>query len=125
MSQENPTGLITLTAGAAIKRFRRVMLSSGKLAAAGATDRDIGTLEHESFADGDLRTVKLANFPGTRRMVAAGAIAVGAEVFTAADGKVDDVGGAGTYRIGWAVTEASADLDIIEVAIEHYELQAA
>jgi hypothetical protein len=112
MSQyvESPTK--AFTAGAAIGPFLRVKLSSGKLAAAVATDVEIGTTERASFADGDIVAVRLRTAQGTRKMVAAGAITAGNPVYAAAAGKID---AAGTVYCGTALEEATADNDVIEV----------
>jgi hypothetical protein len=113
MSQYVETALRAFTAGAAIAKYLRVKLSSGKLAVAGATDVGLGTLEDASFADGDVRAVRLRSAQGTVKMVAAGAISAGADVWAAASGKVNDVGGA-VYE-GVALDAAAADGDVIEV----------
>ncbi len=123
MSQENPAGLIQLTAAAAIKRFRRVTLNTaGKLVAAAATERGIGTLEHESFADGDDRTVRANNVTGSRRCVSAAAASIGQDAYTAADGKVSPTAAAGSFRVGTYLSAASADLDIVEILWEEPEV---
>lgn len=117
MPGQNDTGVITMTAGAAIAQYLRVKITAGKLAVAGVNDRELGTLEEASFADGDVRAVRLRNSGGTRKMVANAALAVGAEVFTAAAGKV----GASistAYREGIALTASAADGDLIEVAVD-------
>lgn len=117
MPGTNPTGLLTFTAGAAIGQYLRVKLSAGKLAVAVAADGpgvELGTMEEASFADGDIRAVRARNFPGTRKMVANAAVAVGAQVFTAAAGKVGATA-IGSFREGIALTTAAADGDIIEV----------
>lgn len=101
------------TAGAALEADRRVKLASGKLAYAGADDVELGTLETASFADGDVRTVNLNTGQGTVRMIAAAAISAGADVYGAANGKVNDTGG--SVYIGVALTAATADGDVIEV----------
>ena len=103
----------TFVASAAIDQFLRVKLSSGQLAAAGADDIDIGTLEEEAFASGDVRAVRLASATGTRKMVASEAISLGAKVYGAASGKIADTGSGRT--IGIALEAATADGDIIEV----------
>jgi hypothetical protein len=54
--------------------------------------------------------------PGTVKMRANAAIAVGAPVYTAAAGKVSPTYGATLFLVGRAVTAAAADGDIIEVA---------
>lgn len=115
MSQFVDTGSKTFTAGAAIAKDLRVTLTSGKLAVAGLAVKEIGTLEEASFADLDVRSVRLRTAAGTTKMVAAGAIAVGAEVHTAASGKVNDTATATSYLVGTALEAASADGDVIEV----------
>ena len=115
MSQYVETPCRTFEAGAAIARYLRVKLSSGVLAVAAATDPDIGTIERETFADGDLAPVRLRNAQGTRKMVAAGAITLHANVYGAAGGKVDDVENENFY--GMALEAATADGDVIEVLL--------
>lgn len=117
MSQfiDGPTG--NFVAGVAIAQFLRVKLVAGKLAISGAgvTDagNDLGEITQAAFADGDVRAVRFRNSAGTRKMVAAGPIVQGADVFGAAGGKVDDA--ASGTAIGIALEAASADGDIIEV----------
>ena len=103
------------TAGAAIAKHLRVKLSSGKLAVAGLADKEIGTLEEASFADGDVRTVRLRTAEGTIKMVAAEAMSAGAAVYTAASGKVADTATATSYLVGTTLEAATADGDVIEV----------
>jgi hypothetical protein len=105
----------TFTAGAAIAENLRVYLSSSKLAAAGATQIDIGTMTRASLADGDLIAVRLCNAAGTTKMVAAAAISADAIVYTAAAGKVNDEQATGASRVGIAITAATNDGDVIEV----------
>lgn len=102
------------TAGAAIAKHLRVKLSSGKLAAAGIADKEIGTLIEASFADLDVRPVRLRTAQGTTKFVANAALAVGADVYTAASGKV---GASATtaFYIGVALSASGADGDVIEV----------
>lgn len=107
----------TFKAGVAIGRFLRVKLSSSKLAIAGIGDAStatVGTTEREAFAANDQVAVRLDNAQGTRKCVAAGAIAADAIVYSAANGKVNDVS-TGANRVGIALNAAGADGDIIEV----------
>lgn len=115
MSQYNETGLKNFTAGAAIAMHTIVKLSSNKLAAAGVGDRPIGTLEEASTADGDVRTVRLWNVPGTRKMIASGAISLHALVYLAADGKVTATSGGDMIGIALEAATTSGGGDIIEV----------
>ena len=117
--QENPSGLLRYVAGGAIKQFRRVALNTaGTLVAAAAYQAGLGTLQQEASADGDARTVKLNNVVGSRFAVSAAAAAVGADAYTAADGKVSPVAAAGCFYVGKYRTAASADLDLVEIAWE-------
>lgn len=113
MSQYVENSRKAFTAGAAIAQYLRVKLSAGKLAAAGVGDQCIGTLDEASFADGDVKNVRLRNTPGTVKMVAAGAITAGAQVFAAASGKIDDTPNA--FPEGIALEAAANNGDIIEV----------
>jgi len=108
---ETPTR--TFTAGGALAADRRVVLSSGVLAYAGINDVGLGTLEVDTFASGDVAAVRLNNAQGTQRFVALAAISIGADVYGAANGKVNDVGG-GAY-IGVALSAASGDGAVLEV----------
>lgn len=102
----------TFEAGAAISQYLRVVLSSGVLAAASASQKMLGTLEEESFASGDIRAVRLRNAQGSRFMVASEAITSGNYVYAAASGKV---AADGSVVEGIAMQAAAADGDIIEV----------
>lgn len=107
------SGSITFTAGAALARGIRVVLSSGKLAAAGASAVELGTVESATLADGDVVAVCPRNVDGTVYMVAAEALSVGDSVYADADGKV---GATNTNPlIGVALEAAGADGDLIEV----------
>lgn len=79
---------ITLQAGGAIAPHTRVVMSGGKLAAAGAADREVGTLKDRALADLDLVGVYAANAGGVYPMVAAGAISQHARIYPAAAGRV-------------------------------------
>lgn len=112
MSQFVDVGCKAFTNGAtAIDRYLRVKLSSGVLALAG-DEPDIGVTSRrvEASVPGD---VILRSKPGTTPMVAAKAIAAGDVVYSAADGKVTDAGGA--ERIGVALDAATGDGAVIEV----------
>src|SRR4051812_36234135 len=114
MSQFVDVGHKAFTAGAAIARYLRVKLSSGKLAAAGLTDYELGVLRDASFADGDVRDVVLRTKPGRVIMVANAAIPAGVLVYTAASGKISPTNATGSILIGRALEAATADGDLIE-----------
>lgn len=115
MSQYVETPTKAFTAGAALGKHTLVKLSSSKLAAAGLAEEPIGVLEDESFADGDVRAVRLLSATGTIKCKAANAITEGAVVYGRASGLVDDASGSSAIRIGIALEAATATNDIIEV----------
>jgi CMP-2-keto-3-deoxyoctulosonic acid synthetase len=112
MHVHNPNPVKTYPAGAVMGNHLRVVLSSGQLALASNTQRELGVLNRRVLEVGEDAPVILRNAQGTVPMVAAGAIALGAEVFAAANGKV---AATGTVSIGTAETAAAADNDFIEV----------
>ena len=114
MSQQNDTGVKTFEAGAAIAIHTRVKIASGVLAAAGIADKDIGVTAAASFASGDKVPVILRSKQGTHKAIAAAAITAGAEVYTAASGKVS-VSASTAYLRGIALEAAGADGDVIEI----------
>lgn len=101
------------TAGAALSQFRRVKLSAGVLAYAGAEDIEVGNLELATFAADEPATVRLKNAQGTKKMVAAGAISQYANVYGAANGMIDDTVNANF--IGIALDAASGSGSVVEV----------
>lgn len=103
----------SFTAGLAIARCLRVKLTASKLAIAGASDAELGTLEDAVFADLDIGVVNLRTLQGTAGFVANGAITKGVTVYGAASGKISAT--AGPVVIGIALEAATADGDIIEV----------
>lgn len=78
----------------------------------------MGTIDNTETDTGVRQSVLLLGKGATKKMVASEAITEGEQVFGAASGKVSDLpAGAGTYYcVGTALTGASADGDIIEVA---------
>ena len=87
------------------------------VAVCGASDRPIGVIEDEaSAAELPVSVAMLGGAKRTRRCVASEIIAHNSEIFTAADGKVQNTPtDAGTYyRVGIAMTAAEADGDEIE-----------
>lgn len=104
-------------------QYVRLVLTAGVLELAGATDKEIGIATRRIEADvaGD---VLLTTANGTAPMVAAGAISAGANVYTAASGKINDVQAAGAYYVGRALEAATADGDVIEVLRDAVEAPA-
>jgi len=112
----NP-GTRTFTGGEALENKRRVKIKNGttttppEVEYADAGEQHIGVTEY-AIASGDLVAIKLRNADGTHEITAAGAFAVDATLYGAADGKVDDA--ASGSAIGKAVEAATADGDIVE-----------
>jgi hypothetical protein len=112
MSQYVDTNTKAFTAGAANDQYLRVKISSAVLVVATAADQALGTMEVESFASGDVVSVRLRSAAGSRKMVASGAITAGNLVYAAASGKVAS---SGTVVEGIALETSTTDGDIIEV----------
>lgn len=77
----------------------------------------LGTIDNLETATGTIQAILLLGKGATKKVVASEAIAVGDEIFTAANGKVQNrPSGSGTYYfIGIALTACAADGDIIEI----------
>lgn len=101
--------------GAIAKNLRVKLLSTGKLAVAGISDKDIGVTENAAFAEDDDVTVRLRTAPGTHKVTVSEAVDAGAELYTAASGKVSDTYASGSYPYGVALEAATANADVIEV----------
>lgn len=114
MSTQEQTGFVTFNASEAIAQYLRVYNNSGEASIAGLADRCMGTAARKAAQDTPL-AVDLWNRSGSRKVVAAGAIAAGALVYTAASGKVNDVAASTSFLLGTAKTAAGADGDIIEI----------
>lgn len=115
------TGKITLRADAALTaRYLAVKRGSDAdhVAVCGAADKPLGLcLDEPSAAEEPAAIGLLGATPGSCLAVAAEAIAADADVFTAANGKLQDEPAiAGTYYlVGKSVTAATADGDQFEV----------
>lgn len=113
MSQYTEGGLKTFESGAAIKDYSRIQIGSDrKVTTAGASAVCDGTAERAAFDADEYIPVRLKNAPGTRQMIAAGAISAGASVYAAADG---EIAATGSILEGKALEAATAKGDIIEV----------
>ncbi len=108
----------TIAAGTHYLLVKLTSASAGNLC--GANEIPLGTLadlQAGGHTSGEQGTVSLLGKGPTKLMVANEAITIGEQVFAAASGKVQDLPTAsGThYAVGWALTTAAADGDIIEV----------
>jgi hypothetical protein len=106
----------TFLAGAALSRLQRVVpqFNSGtnklEIVLSGADTKGIGVVERD-VAIGDQVAVKL--FHDTFEVRAGGAVTAGSEVGPATSGKYTT---AATTKTAFALTSATADMDIIEIA---------
>lgn len=117
MSQFNPTGLRAFVAGEALEAFRRVKFTTSETVVyADANDFWIGTTE-AAVASGAPVAVKMRNVAGTRKMVCASSASLGARVYGADDGKVDDVATGGP-AIGTLLDAPSAAGIVGEVLLD-------
>jgi len=120
MARQIENGHVTLQVNATVPttRFALVKLVAGLAALNTVTETDVPVGVGQVAGAVNARIdVRLLNDPGTFKMVAGGVIALGADVYAAAAGKVTALSAtAGDYRrIGQALEAAEADDDIIEV----------
>lgn len=88
------------------------------IAACGVAGIPVGTVDDEAAAAEENVAVLLLGKGSTKLMVASEAITAGEAVYTAANGKIQDLPTTTTaacYHVGYALTAAAADGDIIEV----------
>src|ERR1700742_4406776 len=97
---------------AALNRYRRVTMTAGVLAYAGANEVGLGVLEVTTTTDDEVGAVRLPTAEGTQKMVASGAITALTNVYAAASGKIAS---SGSVKVGVALEAAGADGDVIEV----------
>lgn len=113
-----------LPCAAATAPYLRLKMTGGTWAIAGATDESQAVAEHRTFNAGDQLTGLLHGGGRVKRMIGASAIAVDANVWGAANGKVNDTYTAGAEYLGKAGTACVADGCIFEV-VESPRPQAA
>lgn len=115
MAQYVDGGRRAFQSGGALAQYARVKLVGGQLALAGAADfaLELGEIETQAFAAGELHSVRLRSAQGTRLCIAAGAIAAGVEVYTDVNGEVGTTNTNTAYGI--ALNAASGAGSIVEV----------
>lgn len=116
MSQRDDSGFKTFEADEAIELYSRVKVDSdGKITKAGLTDRSDGTLQTQAaLAAGDLVTVKLRSASGTHKVRVKEACDAGADLYSEADGEVQDTAQATSFLEMTALEAATAEDDVIE-----------
>lgn len=88
------------------------------VALCGAANAPLGTVDNIESATGAYQKVILLGKEQTVKMVASAAIAIGANVYTAANGKIQDattLTAGSYYHVGRLLTAAGADGDVVEV----------
>ncbi|WP_194385177.1 DUF2190 family protein [Microbacterium luteum] len=114
LPRHTPGTAVTRTASAAVTGGRLVVASGADTVAhAGADAANVVGVAGFDAANGEAVTV-YTRPTGVHPLVASAAIAAGAQVISAATGKVATIG-AGENPIGIALTAASADNDVIDV----------
>lgn len=100
MANMNTSHIVSFPANGALTAFTRVALnSSGRLVAAGLTDKGIGTTEIAAAAAGDLVPVRLWMSPGTRRILVTGAGDPSTAIYTAANGSFSTTQGTNAVQV--------------------------
>ncbi len=130
MSQKNETGALSVQTDGAIAQYLRVKGSDYTtdpitVTTAGVGDDDLGVIEEAGLAAGDVVTLHHRTAQGTLKMVASGAITAGANVFTAASGKISAAQASTSYLRGIALEAASGNGSVIEVLPTNRGLDSA
>lgn len=114
LPKHQPGQAVTFTASAAVTGGRLVAVTGDRtVGPAGADSATVVGVAGFDAAAGDLVTV-FTRAGGVHRLTAAGAIAAGAKVASAAAGKAQTIGSL-TNPLGIALEAASADNDVIDV----------
>lgn len=120
---QSRNGPWTARASGALGMHLRVKFDgSDELELAGVEDH-LGTLKEEVLAADELATVIPPNEPGSKLMIANGAIGIGDDVYPAASGKV--TGTIQGRRIGKALSVTTTDGDWVEVQELPYDASDA
>lgn len=118
MAVENEGGFKAFTASVALVANRRVQLVAGSgtsVEYAGADHEFIGVTQHAAAANKSV-TIALRSVGRTFKLEAAGGIVVGATIYGASNGRVDDT--ASGQAIGTALAVASGAGSVIEVVFD-------
>lgn len=106
------TGPLTIEAGEALECNRLVKGSTGKAVYADAADTQFLGVTMSKVASGEVVAILPWNAAGTLPVTAAGTFVIGADMYLANDGKVDD---SGTTKIGVAWKAATTAGDIVPI----------
>lgn len=116
MSQYYDNSYRPFRSGAAISKYARVKVhTDGTVITAGLAEKEIGTATNETFASGELVSVKLRTAAGSHKMICSEAVDVGDIVYTETSGKIQDTAQATSFIVGTALEAGSGDGSVIEV----------
>lgn len=104
------TGILTITAGEALEAYRLVKMSAGTAVYADSADTQFLGATLTKVASGDVVAIMPWNSAGTIDVQSAGTFVVGADLYIANDGKIDD---SGTTKIGTAWQAATTAGDVV------------
>lgn len=114
MSQYLDGNTKSFVAGGTIAKHARVKMSAaGTVTVAGLAEKSIGTAMNAATSGQDV-AVRLRSAAGTHLMIAGEAFAVGALLYSEANGKVQDTAEATAFVEATALEAAGADGDIVE-----------
>jgi hypothetical protein len=120
VSQQNENGHKAFEADAAIEKYARVIVEQdGKVVTAGIGQIGDGIAQDPAFAAGDVIDVRLWSAPGTFKMIANEAFAAAADLYTEADGKVQDTAASTSFLFAKSLEAASGDGSIVECVLLH------
>ena len=112
MSQQNDTGVITLTATEAIEQNDLVKLVAGGAAVNDEGDRPVGVAQAPAAANEPVSVRLLTR--GTCIVKAGEAFADGANLYTADNGRVQDTAATGAFLVAQAKQAASGAGSLVE-----------
>jgi len=118
MGGQNEGGFKAFTANVALAVYRRVKLvaGSGVLVEYAGADEDFIGVTQQGVAQGARVTVRMRTCPGTFKVEAAGAIVVGAAIYGASNGRIDDT--VSGQRIGTMLEVLSAAGEVGECCFD-------
>lgn len=118
MSDYNESGRVTWEADEAIPAYSRVVREAdGKIVVAGIDQIGDGIAMQAAHAAGDRIGVKIWNSAGSFPMIASEAFALGATLYTEANGKVQDTAASTSFKFAVADQAATADGDIVKCRV--------
>lgn len=113
MSQQFDNADQPMTLGGTVSKYQRVKFSGATVVVAGLTDRGIGVAMRGGVS-GDVVTIRMDTPGRSTKMIANAAISAGADVYSAANGRVS-TSASTAFRVGRAKEASAAAGDRIEI----------